>query len=562
MTATTRTSIIELPLRGEWKLPRSPLHDRFAFDFQAVVAGRTQAKRFWNAILGRLSVEDFYSWEHPVYAPFDGMVVAAHDGWPDRMRVNLVADVLRLLWPGPALDADDLRPATGNYILVEAGGIVALLAHLRQGSLRVAAGDTVHAGQNMAQVGNSGRSLMPHLHLQMMDGRDPLTAKIVPFKVRAYERWNGRSWEPVSDGTLEKGSGSAMTGKPKWLYSLLLLTSTLLMVVLRAKGTAAQPQFDFAAIDQFIAGQRAVQRVPGLALAITQGDQVLYVKGYGTAGQGQPMTPQSQFFLASVSKSFTALAVIQLVEAGQIDLDLPLQTYLPEFTLADPAAAGQITVRHLLNQTSGLADAGLRTAQPPQQTTIAAYVADLRMARPVAPPGREFHYTDANYVLLARVVEVVNGEPFSAYLQTHIFAPLQMAQTFHAVTSAEAKQRAEQLAQGHLVAYGMPVAVDEMSGFVGAAGAFYRHRVGCGDGAHHTEWCGTGAPQPAAPAPMGRAEPKHSGVATRLRCRMGVCPGGGIAGAARVDHGDRGTSFWVHPAFAVDAGDIPLAGSV
>jgi CubicO group peptidase (beta-lactamase class C family) len=260
-----------------------------------------------------------------------------------------------------------------------------------------------------------------------------------------------------------------MGDKRTRLYSLLLLTSTLLMVALRAARTAAQPLLDFAAIDQFVAGQMAVQRVPGLALAIIQGDQVLYIKGYGTAGQGQPVTPQTQFFLASLSKSFTALAVMQLVEAGQIDLDLPVQTYLPEFTLADPAAAGQITVRHLLNQTSGLADAGLRTVQPPQQTTIAAYVADLRTARPVAPPGREFHYTDANYALLARVVEAVSGESFSTYLQTHIFAPLQMAHTFHAVTADEAKQQAGQLAQGHLVAYGMPVPVNEMSGFVGGA---------------------------------------------------------------------------------------------
>jgi CubicO group peptidase (beta-lactamase class C family) len=260
-----------------------------------------------------------------------------------------------------------------------------------------------------------------------------------------------------------------MRDKRTTLYSLLLLTSTLLVVALRAARTAAQPPLDLAAIDQFIAGQMAVQRVPGLALAIAQGDQVLYVKGYGTAGQGQPMTPQAQFFLASVSKSFTALAVMQLVEARQIDLDLPVQTYLPGFTLADPAAASQITVRHLLNQTSGLADSGLRSEQPPQHTTLAAYVADLRTARPVAPPGREFHYTDANYALLARVVEVVSGEPFSAYLETHIFAPLEMVHTFHAVTSDEAKQQAGQLAQGHLVAYGMPLALGEMSGFVGGA---------------------------------------------------------------------------------------------
>jgi hypothetical protein len=205
MTAAISTSIIELPLRGEWQLPRSPLHDRFAFDFQAVVAGRTGTKRFWRAIVGAVSVSDFYSWEQPVYAPFDGIVITARDGWPDRMRVNLIVDLLRLLRPAAALDAGDLRPATGNYILVESGDIAVLLAHLHEGSVRVATGDAVLAGQHVAQVGNSGRSLMPHLHLQVMDGRDPLTAKIIPFRVRAYERWNGSSWEPVAAGVLAKG---------------------------------------------------------------------------------------------------------------------------------------------------------------------------------------------------------------------------------------------------------------------------------------------------------------------------------------------------------------------
>jgi CubicO group peptidase (beta-lactamase class C family) len=242
------------------------------------------------------------------------------------------------------------------------------------------------------------------------------------------------------------------------------------MSAFRAKRSVAQPLLDFATIDRFVAEQMAVQRVPGLALAITQGDQVLYLKGYGTAGADQPVTPQTQFFIASLSKSFTALAVMQLVEAGQIELDAPVQTYLPEFTLADPAAAAQITIRYLLNHTSGLADAGFPAYRLPQPATPADRIASLRTARPVAPPGAEFHYFDPNYQVLARVVEVVSGEPFSDYLQAHIFAPLQMAQTFNAMTATEAKQRAGGLAQGYLVAYGMPIAANELTGYLGGSG--------------------------------------------------------------------------------------------
>jgi CubicO group peptidase (beta-lactamase class C family) len=232
----------------------------------------------------------------------------------------------------------------------------------------------------------------------------------------------------------------------------------------------AQPAFDVAALDRFVAGQMAAHNVPGLALVITRGDRVLYLKGYGSARDGQPVTPQTQFFTASLSKSFTALAVMQLVEGGRIDLNAPVQRYLPEFTLAEPAISSQITIRHLLNQTSGLADAGFPSYRLPQPATLAERIDSLHAARLVAPPGTAFHYTDPNYQVLARVVEVVSDQPFSAYLQAHVFTPLQMTRTFNSITSGEAHQQAEHLAQGHLVAYGLPVAWAEMPGFLAGSG--------------------------------------------------------------------------------------------
>jgi CubicO group peptidase (beta-lactamase class C family) len=254
-------------------------------------------------------------------------------------------------------------------------------------------------------------------------------------------------------------------------YPVVLLLGSLVLLA-RSQPTHARAPLavDAAAVDQFIAGQMASQRIPGLALAITQGDQVLYLKGYGSAGGGQQVTPQTQFLIASLSKSFTALAVIQLVDAGQIDLDEPVRTYLPDFTLANPDAAAQITVRQLLNHTSGLADTGFPQISSLQSTTIAQQVDALAAAEPVAAPGTEFHYFDGNYQVLARVVEVVSGEPFSDYLQMHVFAPLQMADTFSAVTSDEAKQQAQRLAQGHLLAYGVMIPAAELSGYIGGSG--------------------------------------------------------------------------------------------
>jgi CubicO group peptidase (beta-lactamase class C family) len=214
----------------------------------------------------------------------------------------------------------------------------------------------------------------------------------------------------------------------------------------------------------------AIHRVPGLALAITLGDKVLFVTGYGTARDDQPVTPQAQFFVGSLSKSFTALAIMQLVEAGQIDLDTPVHTYLPEFALADPVHASHITIRHLLHQVSGLSDIGFPASRPPQSATIAEHVAELRAARPVAAPGTEFHYFDPNYAVLARIVEVVSEEPFAAYLHTHVFAPLGMLHSVSVVTTSEATHKADRLAQGHVVVFGCPIACAEMSGYLGGSG--------------------------------------------------------------------------------------------
>ncbi len=106
---------------------------------------------------------------------------------------------------------------------------------------------------------------------------------------------------------------------------IFLLLGPLFLLLLNSKSRPArQSAFNSAEIDEFITRQMVTQRLPGLALAITQGNQVLYFRGYGTDGNGQPVTFQTQFFIASVSKSFTALAVMQLVEEGKIDLDAPV----------------------------------------------------------------------------------------------------------------------------------------------------------------------------------------------------------------------------------------------
>ncbi len=253
----------------------------------------------------------------------------------------------------------------------------------------------------------------------------------------------------------------------RWNAELRLL---FLLSILGGAGFASPPRraaaptaFDSASIDQFVMQEMANQRVAGLALAVIQNHQVLYVKGYG-------VTPQTQFHIASLSKSFTAVAIMQLVEAGKLALDAPVQRYLPEFTLADPEAAEKITVRELLNHTSGLADAGIPDLRLPRPATTVDRIASLRDARTVAAPGTKFQYTDVNYQVLGRLVEVAGGQALSDYLQTHIFAPLQMTHTVNVLTSFEVPQKADHLAQGHLLAFGVPIASSEERGYLGGSG--------------------------------------------------------------------------------------------
>ena len=126
---------------------------------------------------------------------------------------------------------------------------------------------------------------------------------------------------------------------------LTLFSFALTLCFTPARGAAARatPTPDFAAIDAFVESERQALRIPGLALGIVQGDRIVHLKGFGSADpSGRAVTPQTPFLIGSNAKSMTAMAIMQLVEAGTIDLDLPVQRYLPSFRVADAGASGRI----------------------------------------------------------------------------------------------------------------------------------------------------------------------------------------------------------------------------
>lgn len=145
----------------------------------------------------------------------------------------------------------------------------------------------------------------------------------------------------------------------------------------------------------------------------------------GALGEG--ITTQTPFALGSFSKSFTATAVMQLVDSGKVDLDAPVTHYISWFTTAQD---GNITVRQLLTQTSGLPTwAGTVDLNSPE-TTLEERVRALAEVKPVSAPGETFHYCNKNYATLGLLVQRVAGVPFADYLQEEILDPLQMNRTF------------------------------------------------------------------------------------------------------------------------------------
>jgi len=196
-------------------------------------------------------------------------------------------------------------------------------------------------------------------------------------------------------------------------------------------------------IDAYIQSRMRIANIPGLALGVIHGDQVVYLKGYGTAGpDGRAVTPQTPVILGSTSKSFTALAVMQLVEAGKIDLDTPVTTYLPWFRTADLAATNQITVRQLLNQDSGLGVYAGRQGMADNDQSASALeqgVRQLSTAQLSQSAGKGFEYSNVNYTTLGLIVQAVSGKSYEKYVQTEIFDPLAMLHSAAAINNPVAK---------------------------------------------------------------------------------------------------------------------------
>ena len=171
---------------------------------------------------------------------------------------------------------------------------------------------------------------------------------------------------------------------------------------------------------------------PGAAVLIMQGDSVLFERCYGLADieKKTPVTPTTNFCIASVSKQFSAMAILQLVEQGKLSLDDPFTKFFPQWH--NPVLR-KITLRQLLTHTSGIPDARDRL-----DSTFRLYANDVESPSYMATlsglyfePGTEYNYQNPTYQLIYQIVPKVTGEDFETYMREHIFKPAGMEHTVY-----------------------------------------------------------------------------------------------------------------------------------
>ena len=214
----------------------------------------------------------------------------------------------------------------------------------------------------------------------------------------------------------ESASGVALRGKTHALAWLLALSALV------SQAHAADDRE--ARIDALVTATMRDGRIPGLAVGVVSHGATVLAKGYGYANLEHevPVTPETIFQSGSVGKQFTAAAVMMQVEAGKLDLDVPLSRYLPDA----PATWQGIHVRHLLTHTSGIPDytdehVDMRRDYTEDELLRVAYAMPLDFV-----PGSTWRYSNTGYLVLGALIRKVSGQFYGDVLHDRVFVPLGM----------------------------------------------------------------------------------------------------------------------------------------
>lgn len=171
-------------------------------------------------------------------------------------------------------------------------------------------------------------------------------------------------------------------------------------------------------LDQFIENTVKKLAIPGMSVAIAHNGELVYSRVFG-----DDINKETKFYIGSTSKTFTALAIMQLVEQGKIDLDESVATYLEDFNVSQ-----KITVRHLLHHVSGMTESEYISALP-SHAQFSDLILDMNKMTPTYQPEERFSYFNPNYNLLGAIVEKVSGQTYNDYVEKNIFEPLGLLTT-------------------------------------------------------------------------------------------------------------------------------------
>lgn len=200
----------------------------------------------------------------------------------------------------------------------------------------------------------------------------------------------------------------------------------------RSEKAAKSNDKDFAEIETFLQSLIDTGGIPGITIAITVGKDIVYTNGFGVINTDTKvkLEPKHIFHIASISKTFTATAVMQLYEKGEIDINKPLITYLPYFKLKDERYK-DITIKQMLNHTSGMPDVNDYEWEKAISDEGAAerYTRSMSDSVLISKPGLEFHYSNIAFDIMADLIAKVSGMSFEKYVKQNILTPLEMSES-------------------------------------------------------------------------------------------------------------------------------------
>jgi serine beta-lactamase-like protein LACTB len=222
--------------------------------------------------------------------------------------------------------------------------------------------------------------------------------------------------------------GIALLAGPNWGQQTAGQTATTQEAAGKTRETTAGRYAEAKVNAERQAKEWLARGIPGISLAVAVDGKIVYSEGYGLADLEQrvPVWPTTKFRIASISKPLTATALMQLVEAGKLDLDAPVQKYVPSF----PDKGAPITTRMAAGHLAGIRhykDNEFEISRHYYSVTEGLKIFEDDPL--VAPPGTKFSYSSYGFNLVSAVIEGASGENFLQYMQDHVFTPLGMAHT-------------------------------------------------------------------------------------------------------------------------------------